>query len=101
MWWSLRGGEAAKQVLRRHVRERVEEEVGSRGVETELARDLVRDGDGEDPGRFRGADAVRRVLEGDRFFRLHAEEAERLEVEGRGRLRAHRVAVGGADRVPG
>ena len=42
---------------------------------------------------FRGGDAVRRVLERDRFIRPHAEAVERFEVERRARLRARGVVV--------
>src|SRR5579859_857791 len=92
--------ESREQILGRQIRERVEEEVGSGGVEAELARDLVRHGDGEDSRRLRGADAVGRVLEGNRLVGADAEDAQRVEVEVRRRLRAFRDAVRGANRIP-
>src|SRR3954470_13763527 len=87
---------AFEQLAERKVRERSHEQV--RLVERERLRDRIRNGDDENPSRFRGADAVEGVLEGDRLARCEAEQGERLDVEIGIRLRARSIAVRGDDR---
>src|SRR4051812_37707691 len=87
---------AFEQVGQREVREGRHEQI--RLVERERLGDRIRNGDDEDSGGFRCANAVDGVLEGDRLPRLEAEQFQGLDVEIGIGLRARSIAVRGDDR---
>ena len=87
-----------EQLAEGEVRERADNEI--RVAEIEIASDCVRSRNADDACFLRGANAVWRVLDCDRFVRLDTERLERSQVEIRPRLRDLAVALRAVEGVP-
>src|SRR5437870_4511793 len=89
--------EPRERVRQWQVGQGLHQEVGL--AEIALPGELIRYGDAGEAGRFRGADAVRRVLDGDRLARGDAEPFDRAQEEIRLRLGARDV-LAAHNRIP-